>query len=465
MTVRRLRVLACVSALAALLPLLHGRAQESPARPVSVRIEPAEATRTAEETRRQVNVEVAPGMELQLWASERLIADPVAISIDARGTAYVASTTRSSMPLDIRGHRDWVPVVHTLRTNEQLQEFYRRVMAPERSDQNAWIADLNGDGSRDLRDYTELKERVVRLRDTNGDGVADAADTLAEGFNHDPTWDVIGSVAQHEGDLFVGVPPGVYRLPDADRPGLLKRQVTISEGYNTHPAFGGHGISGVMIGPDGRLYWEVGDMGFHVTDTSGRTWSYPNQGAVLRSELDGSNFEVFATGIRNLQEFAFDEQGNLISVDNDGDHPGETERVVYLPYGADSGWRSTWQYGKYTDPKNNRYNVWIEEAMFKTRHAGQTSSILPPVAPWHAGPSGMAYNPGTALSEEWRGHFFAVSFAGAPNTARVYGFRLKEDGAGFAMDQERLLLRGILVVGLTIGPDGAMYITDWITGW
>jgi hypothetical protein len=81
---------------------------------------------------------------------------------------------------------------------------------------------------------------------------------------------------------------------------------------------------------------------------------------VLRSELDGSNFEVFATGIRNLQEFAFDEHGNLISVDNDGDHPGETERVVYLPYGADSGWRSTWQYGKYTDPKNNRYNVWME---------------------------------------------------------------------------------------------------------
>ena len=465
MIVRRLRVLACVSALAALLPLLHGRAQESPARPASVRVNPAEASRTAEETRRQVNVELAPGMELQLWASERLIADPVAISIDARGTAYVASTSRSSMPLDIRGHRDWVPVVHTLRTNEQLQAFYRRVMAPERGEQNPWIADLNGDGSRDIRDYTELKERVVRLRDTNGDGVADAADTLVEGFNHDPTWDVIGSVAQHEGDLFVGVPPGVYRLPDANRPGLLKRQVTISEGYNTHPAFGGHGISGVMVGPDGRLYWEVGDMGFHVTDKSGRTWSYPNQGAVLRSELDGSNFEVFARGIRNLQEFAFDEHGNLISVDNDGDHPGETERVVYLPYGTDSGWRSTWQYGKYTDPKNNRYNVWMEEGMFKTRHAGQTSSILPPVAPWHAGPSGMAYNPGTALTEDWRGHFFAVSFAGAPNTARVYGFRLKEDGAGFAMDQERLLLRGILVVGLTIGPDGAMYITDWITGW
>ena len=85
------------------------------------------------------------------------------------------------------------------------------------------------------------------------------------------------------------------------------------------------------MGPDGRLYWEVGDIGLHVTDRSGKTWSYPNQGAVMRSDPDGSNFEVFATGIRNLQEFSFDEHGNLISVDNDGDYPSETERVVYLP--------------------------------------------------------------------------------------------------------------------------------------
>ena len=465
MMIRRLCVVASVFAAAALLPFPRGRAQEPSKQPPSVRLDPADAARAAREIREKVNVEVAAGLELSLWASERLITDPVALDVDAQGTAYIGSTSRASMPLDIRGHQDWVPTVHTLRTTDQLREFYQRVMATERSEQNDWIADLNADGVRDIRDWTELEERVVRVRDTDGDGVADAAETLIEGFNADPTWDVIGSVVYHDGDLFVGIPPGVYRLPDAHRPGLMDRMATVSEGYNTHPAFGGHGVSGVMIGPDGRLYWEVGDVGFHVTDPTGRTWSSPHQGGVFRSELDGSNFEVFATGIRNLQEFAFDEHGNLISVDNDGDYPGETERVVYLPYGADSGWRSTWQYGKYTDPKNNRYNVWIEEAMFKTRHPGQTSYILPPVAPWHAGPSGMAYNPGTALSEEWRGHFFASSFAGAADTARVYGFRLEEDGAGFTMDQEKLLLRGILVVGLTIAPDGAMYVTDWISGW
>ena len=181
----------------------------------------------------------------------------------------------------------------------------------------------------------------------------------------------------------------------------------------------------MTLGPDGRLYWEVGDMGFDVIDQSGRRWSSPNQGAVLRANPDGSDFEVFATGIRNLQEFAFDDYGNLISVDNDGDHPGETERLVYLTDGSDSGWRANWQYGKYTDPDNNRYNVWMDEGMFKPRFEGQAAHITPPIAPYHAGPAGMVYDPGTALSDEWRNHFFVASFPGSAANARIYAFRLK----------------------------------------
>ena len=224
---------------------------------------------------------------------------------------------------------------------------------------------------------------------------------MIEGFNADPTYDVAGGLLYNDGDLLLGTAPGVWRLKDDNGDGTIDRQIVISEGYSTHPAFGGHGISGLTMGPDGRIYWEVGDIGLDVTDKSGKRWSYPNQGAVMRSEPDGSNFEVFATGIRNLQEFSFDEYGNLISVDNDGDHQGETERLVYIPNGSDSGWRSNWQYGKYTDAKNNRYNVWMDEIMFKPRFAGQAAHIVPPVAAYHSGPSGMVYNPGTALSDEW----------------------------------------------------------------
>ena len=269
----------------------------------------------------------------------------------------------------------------------------------------------------------------------------------------------------HNGDLFFGAAPTLWRLRDPNGDGLIQSRSVVSQGYNVHPAVGGHGISGVALGPDGRLYWEVGDMGFDVVDQSGRRWSSPNQGAVLRANPDGSDFEVFATGIRNLQEFAFDEYGNLISVDNDGDYPGETERLVYLTDGSDSGWRTNWQYGKYTDPDNNRYNVWVDEGMFKPRFEGQAAHITPPIAPYHAGPAGMAYEPGTALSDEWRKHFFVSSFQGSAPNARIYAFRLRNEGAGFALESERVLVQGILTVGLKFGPDGGLYLADWMRGW
>jgi quinoprotein glucose dehydrogenase len=440
-------------------------APDAGAGPPEVRLTADEAQAAARAALAEVNVEVADGLELSLWASRDLLIDPVAMDFDPDGVMYLTSTTRNDLPLDIRGHRDWMTLAHTLRTLPDLRAFYLKVMAPERSDENTWIDDLNGDGSRDYRDLEEMKERIYRLEDSDGDGIADRSRIVIEGFNDDPTWDIAGSVVRHGGDLIVGIPPGVYRLRDADGDGYFEVRETIAEGFYTHPTYGGHGVSGVMFGPDGRLYWEVGDMGMHVVDREGRTWAYPNQGVVARSEVDGSGFEVFATGIRNLQEFAFDDHGNLISVDNDGDHQGESERLVYIPYGSDSGWRSNWQYGKYTDEKNNTYNVWMAEEMFRPRHKGQAAHIVPPIASWHAGPSGMAYNPGTALSEEWRDHFFVSSFPGSAANAHVYAFTLKEDGAGFAMDRERVLLRGILTVGLKIGPDGALYLTDWIRGW
>jgi putative membrane-bound dehydrogenase-like protein len=433
--------------------------------PRTVQLTSADAQRGAAEARKTVAVKLADGVEATLWASDQLIVDPVAIDFDENGTAFVVSTSRANMPLDIRGHPTWVETVHTLKTVPDLLAFYKKELAPERSAQNKWIPDLNKDGSNDIRDLAELKERLYRIQDTDGDGIADSSKIMIEGFNNDPTYDVVGGVLYDHGDVLFGMAPGVWRLKDENGDGVIDRQIPISEGYSTHPAFGGHGVSGLIMGPDGRVYWEVGDIGLDVTDKSGKRWSYPNQGAVMRSDPDGSNFEVFAAGIRNLQEFSFDEYGNLISVDNDGDHEGESERVVYIPNGSDSGWRSNWQYGKYTDAKNNRYNVWMDEQLFKPRFSGQAAYIVPPVASYHPGPSGMAYNPGTALSEEWRNTFFVTSFPGAPSGAIVYAFKLKEDGAGFALESDRQLVQGILTVGVRFGPDGALYLADWINGW
>ena len=107
----------------------------------------------------------------------------------------------------------------------------------------------------------------------------------------------------------------------------------------------------------------------------------------------------------------------------------------------------------------------MRESYFKPRPENQAAHILAPIENWYAGPSGMVYNPGTALSDAWKDYFFVSSFPGAAPNARVYGFTLSPDGAGFKKKDEKVLTKGVLVVGMKIGPDGALYLTDWITGW
>src|SRR5688500_13950110 len=129
------------------------------ARPVSnappgpIRLTAEDAARLAKETRAKVKVEVPPGLELSLWASERLVNDPIAIDVDPKGTVYVTSSSRNNLPLDIRGHQDWMPIVHTLKSVDDLRNFYRRVMAPESSAKNSWSQEHNKD---DQRQTSEL---------------------------------------------------------------------------------------------------------------------------------------------------------------------------------------------------------------------------------------------------------------------------------------------------------------------
>jgi len=430
----------------------------------TVRLNRRDAIALAEEARNSVSVTLADGLELSLFAADPLVANPVAIDFDANGVAYVVASQRTANPVDIRRHADWVPDVHTQRTTADLRTFFQRVLAPELGDVNTWMPDLDGNGVRDFRDLQATKERVYRLEDRSGDGIADYSVVAYEGFNTDLASDVVGGVLSHDGYVYVTVAPDVWRMRDTNGDLMLDEAQSISHGYSTHVAIHGHTLSTPTIGPDGRLYWKVGDIGFDVVDRAGRRWSNPSSGAVLRADPDGSNFEVFATGLRNTQEMAFDDHGNLIAVDNDGDYAGETERVVYIPYGSDAGWRTTWQYGKYTDPSNNTYNVWTAEGLFRPRFDGQAAHIVPPIASWRAGPSGFAYNPGTALSDEWRGHFFVTSFTGNPNSSRVFAFRLDEQGAGFSFPGDREVLRGIVSPGLKFGPEGALYLTDWISG-
>lgn len=431
------------------------------------RISAEEAKKTALAIESQVELTLADGITGELWASEKLMGDTVAIHVDDQGRIWAGITQRSNnSEFDIRRFPDWEHRSVALRNTEDRRAFLRSELAPEKSPQDKRIPDHNKDGSHDWRDLAVMTEKVIRLEDTSGSGKADFVQTVVEGFNSEVT-DVIGGMYYSDlrDELFINVAPDFWKLKDTNGDGQIDEKKSLAHGFAVHIGFSGHGMSGATMGPDGKMYYSMGDIGTVVTDATGKTWNYQNQGVIVRSEPDGRNFEVFAHGLRNIHEFSFDKYGNFISVDNDGDHVGEYERVVHLIEGSDSGWRINWQLGKYIDPKNNTYKPWMDENYYTPRFKDQAAHILPPVAPYHAGPTGMTYNPGTAFNDKWKDHFFVVEFVGSAARAGINAFTLKPKGASFELDTDQNMFRGVLATGLDFGPDGALYMSDWIEGW
>ncbi|HMB73955.1 MAG TPA: heme-binding protein, partial [Gammaproteobacteria bacterium] len=194
---------------------------------------------------------MADGLELSVFAPPGLVANPLTIDIASDGSVYVIASARSGMLLDIRQHPGWVPEVHSLETTEDLRAFFRRVMAPERSDENDWLPDFNEDGSRDYLDLTVVAEQVFRVDDTNGDGIADFSQVVHEGLNDDIASDIAGGILIHGDDLLVTAAPDLWRLSDTTGDGIYDQKTSLSHGYSIHPAFSGHDMSALAEGPDG----------------------------------------------------------------------------------------------------------------------------------------------------------------------------------------------------------------------
>ena len=215
-------------------------------------------------------------------------------------------------------------------------------------------------------------------------------------------------------------------------------------------------MHGLTIGPDGRLYFSIGDRGYNVATPDGRLFG-PDQGAVFRCHLDGTELEVVATGLRNPQELAFDDFGNLFTCDNNSDG-GDRARWIYLVEGSDSGWRMYYQYLPDRGP-------WNREKLWHPAHPGQAAYIVPPIINLADGPSGLTHYPGTGLDEKYRGHFFLVDFRGSPANSGIRSFSVIPKGASFELVDSQQFIWSILATDVDFGFDGGLYVSDWVEGW
>ena len=381
------------------------------------------------------------GFQIELVAAEPLLANPVAFCLDEQGRFYVAETFRLHDGVtDNRSNMRWLKDDLAAQTVEDRIRLHKR-----------WLGDK-------VSTYAVHPDRVRQVVDTDGDGKADKSTVFSDGYQN--IEDGIGAgVLARNGDLYFTCIPDLWLLRDNDGDGKAESKKSLQTGYGVRVSFLGHDLHGLIFGPDGKLYFSIGDRGMNVPTPEGRV-KVIETGAVVRCNPDGSELEVVHTGLRNPQELAFDEFGNLFTGDNNSDS-GDKARLVNIVEGGDTGWRMPYQYVESPIARG----PWNEEKLWHPRHEGQPAYIIPPIQNFADGPSGLVYNPGVGFPPNLDRSFFLADFRGGVANSGVRRFRLEPDGAGFKLGDNEQFLWNVLATDVDFGYDGCFYVLDWVEGW
>lgn len=342
-------------------------------------------------------------------------------------------------------------------------------------------------------------DRIAVLQDTNGDGTCDSSHTFVQekGF-----FAPLG-VAVFDNVIWVSQPPALIRYTDVDRnlkfdPAVDQREVILN-GFNAinHD----HSLHSVTAGPDGKLYFNNGNCGAIFKDKDGKTFymtgSYKggggtftenhikhagkrsddghiwSSGFTVRMDEDGSNVEITGHGYRNSYEQSLSSFGDAFQ--NDNDDPPACRVSFILEYG---------NAGYFTRDAKRRYR--------DSRRPGQEHSS----AHWrqldpgtmHAGdiygggsPTGVTMYENGALGDSMIGSFLSCE----PGRNTIFHYQPRPQGASFELKRGTFVTTnksddffGSDFVGgsrkmatekrynfrpsdVTVGPDGAIYVTDW----
>lgn len=400
---------------------------------------------TADAARRSFSqARIPAGFTADLWAAEPLLANPVAFSFDGQGRMYVAET-------------------HRYRTSVLDIRHYMFMLEDDMASRNQddWIKSIKKNFPDDWQKLGVESEVVRMVEDTDGDGKADRSGVYADGFNSIIDGIASGVLARPDGVWLTNI-PGLYKLTGKGADGKAAKKEEIFKGFGIRFNYTGHDLHGLIKGPDGRIYFSIGDRGTSVKTKEGTMLEVPDEGAIFRCEEDGSHLEVVMRGLRNPQEMAFDDNGNLFTCDNDSDQ-GDRERLVYVVEGGDAGWRIGYQHS----PQPAERNPWLAEHQWEPRAEGknQPARILSPLANMPDGPSGLVHYPGTGLPEKYNGCFFLACYKGSSATSQVAVFRPRADGASFQLEFLESFIPGCQATDVDFGPDSRLYVSFWDEGW
>ena len=343
---------------------------------------------------------------------------------------------------------------------------------------------------------------IVALKDSSGNGRADQIERFGPGV---PEGSAGGTgIALYKGGLFVEQNDKIIRYPLPTDSNSIVPQGSADIVVSGLPLTGDHPMHPFVIDAEGRLYVDLGSA-TNACQANNRVKGSPGHEPCTELETRGgiwrydgnktgqvfSAAKRYATGIRNGEGFAFDSSGRLFVTQHGRDQLSQNwpnlyrpeqsaelpaEEVVELQEGADYGWPEC-----YFDGFQQKLVLAPEYGGDGGKKVGVCAEKTAPVAffPAHWAPNDLLIYTGTAFPSAYRGGAF-VAFHGSWNRApapqggynvvfqplkdgKVAGnFIVFADGfAGAFKEPGRAAYRP---TGLTMAPDGALYISDDVHG-
>lgn len=362
------------------------------------------------------DLDVADDLQCKLFASEPMLVNPSAIDVDHRGRVWVCEL------LNYRSQKDNRP---------------------------------EGD-------------RILILEDTDGDGRADKRTVFYQGAEFDSPHGVcvIGTPDGRGTRAIVSCGSRIITFIDDDGDDRADRQEVLFTGIQGEQH--DHGVHAVMFGPDGRLYFNLGNNGKRLHDKHGepvrdragnlvtdQRQPY-QQGMVFRSKLDGTDVETLGWNFRNPWMVTVDSFGTIWQSDNDDDGNRGT-RINFVMEFGNYGYRDELSGSHWREFRTGQH----QETPLRHWHLNDPG-VIPNVLQTGGGsPAGITVYEGQLLPEKYRGQLLHCD--PGPNVVRCY--RVSPVGAGYQGESLDMVSGNrnpwFRPVDVKVAPDGSLIVADW----